>query len=66
MQFKEALIYYLEANEIEFSDKETKLLCQCLSPTHEDKNMSAFIKLDEKVEEPVQLLSKIQTVIKLL
>lgn len=47
MQFKEALIIYLEANEIKFSDKETKLLCQCLSPTHEDNNMSAFIKLDE-------------------
>ncbi len=47
MQFKEALITYLEANEIKFSDKETKLLCQCLSPTHEDNNMSAFIKLDE-------------------
>ena len=46
-QFKEALITYLEANEIKFSDKETKLLCQCLSPTHEDNNMSAFIKLDE-------------------
>lgn len=46
MQFKEALITYLEANEIKFSDKETKLLCQCLSPTHEDNNMSAFIKLD--------------------
>ena len=45
-QFKEALITYLEANEIKFSDKETKLLCQCLSPTHEDNNMSAFIKLD--------------------
>ena len=45
--FKEALIEYLEANEIKFSDKETKLLCQCLSPTHEDNNMSAFIKLDE-------------------
>ncbi len=47
MQFKEALITYLEANEVKFSDKETKLLCQCLSPTHEDNNMSAFIKLDE-------------------
>ena len=47
MQFKEALVEYLEANEIKFSDKETKLLCQCLSPTHEDNNMSAFIKLDE-------------------
>ena len=47
MQFKEALITYLEANEIKFSDKETKLLCQCLSPTHQDNNMSAFIKLDE-------------------
>ena len=47
MQFKEALITYLEANEIKFSNKETKLLCQCLSPTHEDNNMSAFIKLDE-------------------
>ena len=46
-QFKEALITYLEANDIKFSDKETKLLCQCLSPTHEDNNMSAFIKLDE-------------------
>ena len=45
--FKEALISYLEANDIKFSDKETKLLCQCLSPTHEDNNMSAFIKLDE-------------------
>ncbi len=45
--FKEALISYLEINEIKFSDKETKLLCQCLSPTHEDNNMSAFIKLDE-------------------
>ncbi len=45
--FKEALIEYLEANDIKFSDKETKLLCQCLSPTHEDNNMSAFIKLDE-------------------
>ena len=43
-QFKEALVEYLEANEIKFSDKETKLLCQCLSPTHEDNNMSAFIK----------------------
>ena len=50
MQFKEALITYLEANEIKFSDKETKLLCQCLSPTHEDNNMSAFIKLDESNE----------------
>ena len=50
MQFKEALIIYLEANEIKFSDKETKLLCQCLSPTHEDNNMSAFIKLDEADE----------------
>lgn len=50
MQFKEALITYLEANEIKFSDKETKLLCQCLSPTHEDNNMSAFIKLDEGTE----------------
>lgn len=49
-QFKEALITYLEANEIKFSDKETKLLCQCLSPTHEDNNMSAFIKLDEANE----------------
>ena len=48
--FKEALITYLEANEIKFSDKETKLLCQCLSPTHEDNNMSAFIKLDEADE----------------
>lgn len=48
--FKEALITYLEANEIKFSDKETKLLCQCLSPTHEDNNMSAFIKLDESNE----------------
>ena len=47
MQFKEALTTYLEANEIKFSDKETKLLCQCLSPTHEDNNMSAFIKIDE-------------------
>ena len=47
MQFKEALVTYLEANDIKFSDKETKLLCQCLSPTHEDNNMSAFIKLDE-------------------
>lgn len=47
MQFKEALVEYLEANEVKFSDKETKLLCQCLSPTHEDNNMSAFIKLDE-------------------
>lgn len=46
-QFKEALVEYLEANEIKFADKETKLLCQCLSPTHEDNNMSAFIKLDE-------------------
>ena len=45
--FKEVLIEYLEANEVKFSDKETKLLCQCLSPTHEDNNMSAFIKLDE-------------------
>lgn len=45
--FKEALVEYLEINEIKFSDKETKLLCQCLSPTHEDNNMSAFIKLDE-------------------
>ena len=45
--FKEALVEYLEANEIKFSDKETKLLCQCLSPTHEDNNISAFIKLDE-------------------
>ena len=50
MQFKEALITYLEANEIKFSDKETKLLCQCLSPTHEDNNMSAFIKLEEANE----------------
>ena len=50
MQFKEALVEYLEANEIKFSDKETKLLCQCLSPTHEDNNMSAFIKLDEADE----------------
>ena len=50
MQFKEALIEYLEANEIKFSDKETKLLCQCLSPTHEDNNMSAFIKLEEANE----------------
>ena len=49
-QFKEALIIYLEANEIKFSDKETKLLCQCLSPTHEDNNMSAFIKLEEANE----------------
>lgn len=49
-QFKEALIAYLEANEVKFSDKETKLLCQCLSPTHEDNNMSAFIKLDEADE----------------
>ena len=49
-QFKEALITYLEANDIKFSDKETKLLCQCLSPTHEDNNMSAFIKLDEADE----------------
>ena len=48
--FKEALITYLEANEIKFSDKETKLLCQCLSPTHEDNNMSAFIKLEEANE----------------
>ena len=47
MQFKEALVEYLEVNEVKFSDKETKLLCQCLSPTHEDNNMSAFIKLDE-------------------
>ena len=50
MQFKEALIIYLEANEVKFSDKETKLLCQCLSPTHEDNNMSAFIKLEEANE----------------
>ena len=50
MQFKEALVEYLEANEIKFSDKETKLLCQCLSPTHEDNNMSAFIKLEEANE----------------
>ena len=50
MQFKEALITYLEANEVKFSDKETKLLCQCLSPTHEDNNMSAFIKLEEANE----------------
>ena len=49
-QFKEALISYLEANEVKFSDKETKLLCQCLSPTHEDNNMSAFIKLEEANE----------------
>ena len=49
-QFKEALIIYLEANEVKFSDKETKLLCQCLSPTHEDNNMSAFIKLEEANE----------------
>lgn len=48
--FKEALVEYLEANEVKFSDKETKLLCQCLSPTHEDNNMSAFIKLDEAAE----------------
>jgi len=50
VQFKEALITYLEANEVKFSDKETKLLCQCLSPTHEDNNMSAFIKLEEANE----------------
>lgn len=48
MQFKEALIAYLEANEIKFSDKETKLLCQCLSPTHGDNNMSAFILQEEQ------------------
>ena len=50
MQFKEALVEYLEANEIKFSDKETKLLCQCLSPQHDDNNMSAFIKLEENNE----------------
>ena len=50
MQFKEALLTYLETNEVKFSDKETKLLCQCLSPTHEDNNMSAFIKLEEANE----------------
>lgn len=50
MQFKEALIEYLEANEIKFSDKDSKLLCQCLSPQHDDNNMSAFIKLEENNE----------------
>ena len=50
MQFKEALIEYLEANEIKFSDKDSKVLCQCLSPQHEDNNMSAFIKLEEANE----------------
>ena len=50
MQFKEALIEYLEANEIKFSDKDSKVLCQCLSPQHDDNNMSAFIKLEENNE----------------
>ena len=50
MQFKEALLEYLEANEIKLSDKETKLLYQCLSPQHDDNNMSAFIKLEEANE----------------
>lgn len=35
-------------------------------PNASSQFLDAFIKLDEKVEEPVQLLSKIQTVIKLL
>ena len=48
--FKEALIDYLEANEIKFSDKDSKVLCQCLSPQHDDNNMSAFIKLEENNE----------------
>lgn len=48
--FKEALIEYLEANEIKFSDKDSKVLCQCLSPQHDDNNMSAFIKLEENNE----------------
>ena len=50
MQFKEALIEYLEANDIKFSDKDSKVLCQCLSPQHDDNNMSAFIKLEENNE----------------
>lgn len=48
--FKEALVEYLEANEIKFSDKDSKVLCQCLSPQHDDNNMSAFIKLEENNE----------------
>jgi hypothetical protein len=45
--FKEQLLEYLELNDIKFVDKDYKVLTQCLSPEHEDNNMSSFIKLDE-------------------
>lgn len=45
--FKEQLLEYLEVNDIKFVDKDYKVLTQCISPEHEDTNISGFVKLDE-------------------
>lgn len=39
---KNELIQYLETNGLKYTDKDHKVLHQCLSPTHDDKTMSAY------------------------